>query len=141
MIRVLTQKDNEALHALRHKMLREPLGLNLYEEDLSAERDQIAIGAFQDDVLVGCLMLVLHPEENYTKLRQMAVNASFQGLGIGKKLMLFAHQFLLDNEVSSIILHARKHAQEFYSKLGYTSFGDEFDEVNIPHIAMRIDLQ
>jgi predicted GNAT family N-acyltransferase len=141
MIRVLTQKDNDALYALRHKILREPLGLNLYEEDLAAEHDQIAIGAFHDDILIGCLMLVLHPKENNVKLRQMAVDASFQGLGIGKKLMLFAHQFLLDNEVKSIVLHARKNALGFYSKLGYTSFGDEFLEVNIPHIAMRIDLQ
>jgi predicted GNAT family N-acyltransferase len=140
MICVLTEKNNDALYALRHKVLREPLGLNLYEEDLATEHNQIAIGAFEKEVLVACLMLVLLPQDNCIKLRQMAVDPSFQGLGIGKKLMLFAHKFVQDKQIPTIILHARKSAQAFYSKLGYVCYGTEFLEVNIPHIAMRVQL-
>jgi predicted GNAT family N-acyltransferase len=34
-------------------------------------------------------------------------------------------------------MHARKTAVVFYEKLGYTSTGNEFTEVSIPHFVME----
>ena len=36
-----------------------------------------------------------------------------------------------------MILHARETAVVFYEKLGYSSLGDQFEEVTIPHWAME----
>ena len=35
------------------------------------------------------------------------------------------------------VLHAQTHARGFYEKLGFTPYGQEFDEAGIPHIAME----
>ena len=35
------------------------------------------------------------------------------------------------------VLHAQVYAQGFYEKLGFTAYGEEFDEAGIPHIAME----
>ena len=35
------------------------------------------------------------------------------------------------------ILHAQTHARTFYEKLGFTAYGEEFDDAGIPHIAME----
>jgi predicted GNAT family N-acyltransferase len=34
-------------------------------------------------------------------------------------------------------LHAQTYARGFYERLGYVSFGDEYEEAGIAHISMR----
>jgi predicted GNAT family N-acyltransferase len=140
IIRVIPDSEKLQLYELRNKVLRLPLGLNLYDEDLSAEQDQIAFGAFDNDILIGCLMLVLKQDNKEAKLRQMAVDSTFQGLGIGKKLVLAAHDYLISQQCEKVVLHAREEAVDFYVKLGYQIFGAPFTEVGIPHVAMSINL-
>jgi predicted GNAT family N-acyltransferase len=36
-----------------------------------------------------------------------------------------------------VYLHARQYAVDFYEKLGYSTFGEPFDEVSIPHRHMQ----
>jgi predicted GNAT family N-acyltransferase len=37
-------------------------------------------------------------------------------------------------------MHARKTAESFYEKIGYSTYGDEFIEVTLPHVEMRKNL-
>jgi hypothetical protein len=39
---------------LRNEVLRKPLGMNLYDQDLSAEKEYIRIAAFINGKLAGC---------------------------------------------------------------------------------------
>jgi len=57
---------------LRDDILRKPLGLTFAPDELEHEKENILIGAFDDDDILGCCMLV---EENSAtvRLRQMAV--------------------------------------------------------------------
>ena len=68
---------------LRDDMLRKPLGLGFTEEELEGEKDNMLIGAFEEEDMLGCCMLV---EENPStvRLRQMAVLNDLQGKGIGR---------------------------------------------------------
>jgi hypothetical protein len=38
-------------------------------------------------------------------------------------------------------MHARVNALGFYKKLGYTTFGNEFTEVTLPHFMMEKKLK
>ena len=38
---------------LRNDILRKPLGLNLTEEELDKEKDQVLIGAFEEEIGTG----------------------------------------------------------------------------------------
>lgn len=121
---------------LRNEILRKPLGLSFSPEELEREANEILIGAFEDDRMLGCCMLV-ETEPGTVRLRQMAVLPSLQGKGIGRALMQFAENIARDRGYRRVIMHARKTATGFYEKLGYQVRGDEFEEVTIPHVVME----
>jgi predicted GNAT family N-acyltransferase len=128
--------EYQEMIALRMEILRKPLGLSFNEEDLAKEKDDILLGAFEDDQLVACCILTKVSEET-CKLRQMAVHEKMQRNGIGAALMHFAENVARDAGFKSMIMNARKTAQGFYEKLGYKADGNEFIEVTIPHYEMR----
>ncbi|MCX7771565.1 MAG: GNAT family N-acetyltransferase [Clostridia bacterium] len=121
--------------ALRDRVLRQPLGLSLYDEKLDKERFDRHIGAFMGDRLVGVLILTeLTPED--IKMRQVAVGEALQGQGIGTALVSFAEEYARERGAARIVLHARKTAVPFYTKLGYKIIGETFIEVGLPHLKM-----
>jgi len=121
---------------LRNDILRKPLGLSLNKEELDKEKDDILMGAFEDEKLLGCCLLTR--VDPYTvRLRQMAVPNNMQGKGIGRALMIFAENIARDLGYRKLCMHARKTAVGFYQKLGYSITGDEFTEVTIPHYIME----
>lgn len=120
---------------LRDEVLRKPLGMSIQDDDLSDEINQTIFVAVDEDKLKGCL-LMKQISADIVKLRQMAVNTAFQGQQIGKKLMDAAEVFAQQRGITSIELHARKYAEGFYEKCGYSPSGAIFTEVGIPHILM-----
>ncbi len=124
---------------LRDEILRRPLGLSFSPAELEKEKDNILIGAFDDEQMLGCCMLV---EENpkTVRLRQMAVINDLQGKGIGRALMNFAENLARDRGYKILSMHARKNAIGFYEKMGYKVASDEFTEVTIPHYVMEKEL-
>lgn len=124
---------------LRNEILRKPLGLSLTTEELEKEKDDILMGAFEDDKLLGCCLLT-RMDSKTVRLRQMAVPNSMQGKGVGRALMIFAENIARDLGYKKLCMHARKTAVGFYQKLGYGISGDEFFEVTIPHYVMEKSL-
>lgn len=121
---------------LRNDILRRPLGLNFTKEELETEDKHILIGAFEDDYMLGCCMLV-DEGAGKVRLRQMAVLNDLQGKGIGRVLMNFAENIARDRGYKNITMHARKNALGFYEKMGYKVAGSEFTEITIPHFVME----
>ena len=124
---------------LRDDILRKPLGLGFSPQELEKEKDNMLIGAFEDDDMLGCCMLVEENPET-VRLRQMAVLNDLQGKGIGRALMNFAENLGRDRGYKTMSMHARKNAVGFYEKMGYKVAGDEFIEVTIPHFVMEKQL-
>jgi predicted GNAT family N-acyltransferase len=122
---------------LRNEVLREPLGLNIFDEDLSQEHVQRHFIATFEDSVIGVVIMAPTEKEDVVKLRQMAVSFHFQGQGIGAKLVLFFEKKAKDSNIKQIKLHAREVALEFYKNLGYNVCSDRFLEVNIPHFQME----
>lgn len=120
---------------LRQQELRAPLGLNLFDENLSLEISQYFFVGIIDEKVISCLMLEKKSNSIF-KLRQMATANKFQSKGYGKALVIFAEQWAKENGVEKIILHARKEAINFYEKMNYTIDGNVFFEVGIPHFLM-----
>ncbi len=124
---------------LRMDILRQPLGLSFTEDELAREKEDILIGAFDDDDLLACCLLT-RSGNNSVRLRQMAVQNNLQGKGIGASMMNFAETVARDKGFKKMVMHARKTALGFYEKLGYSVVGDEFTEVTIPHFVMEKNL-
>lgn len=124
---------------LRDDLLRKPLGLIFTDDELEKEKENMLIGAFDDDDILGCCMLV-EQDPTTVRLRQMAVLDDLQGKGIGKALTIFAENIARDHGYKIMNMHARKNVVGFYEKMGYKVIGDEFIEITIPHCVMEKDL-
>jgi ribosomal protein S18 acetylase RimI-like enzyme len=128
--------DYRAERALRQEVLRRPLGLDLYAEDLAAEKEQWHFGVFDGALLVASVIAApVGPGE--AKIRQMAVAAAAQGRGVGRQLMTAMEVQLRQRGIRHVWLHARLSAAEFYRKLGYVPVGEPFVEVGLPHVQME----
>ena len=121
---------------LRDTVLRKPLGLSFSPDELAREKEDILIGAFDEDEILACCLLT-KVDADTLKLRQMAVQNNLQGKGIGASLMSFAETLARDKGYKSLTMHARDTAIGFYEKFGYRIKGDEFIEVNVPHHVME----
>lgn len=120
---------------LRNAVLRQPLGLSLYDEDLDAEASYRHFGVFENEELIACLVIV-PLETGKVQLKQMTVDEVFRGKGIGRLLMEKVEERLLASGVGEIRLHARETALGFYERLGFANEGESFSEVSIPHRSM-----
>ena len=133
-------KEYDQMISLRNEVLRKPLHLTFQAEELDKEKNDILIGAFDEDKILGCCLLT-KIDKDCVRLRQMAVQNNLQGKGIGASMMNFAENVSLDAGYKKIIMHARKTAIGFYEKLGYKVTGEEFEEVSIPHFIMEKKLR
>ena len=120
---------------LRNQFLRKPLGLDLYEENLAAESAYRHYAMLEEGRVVAYVQAVpLSPHE--AKIRQMVVTLSYQRQGVGTKLMQHLELDLKRQGIESLELDARSEAIDFYRNLGYTTVGEEFESVSIPHMKM-----
>lgn len=121
---------------LRDRVLRQPLGLEFTQEQLDAEHTDYHLTAWQDDQLVGCLILT-PGEQGRIKMRQVAIDPDWQGKGVGKQLVQYSEQFAKEKGFTTMYCHARDLAVPFYEKLGYHTVGEPFVEVTITHFVMQ----
>jgi len=122
--------------ALRDEVLRKPLGMSLYDENLEAEEYDFHVGAFLNNSLVG-VMILTRLNNDDVKMRQVAVDEQFRGQRVGTQMVYYAENYAKSMGYRNLLLNARNTAVAFYEKLGYEKFGESFLEVNIPHYKMR----
>ncbi len=124
---------------MREDILRKPLGLTFSKEEIEKEKDNLLIGAFEDEQMLGCCMIVeMDPKK--ARLRQMAVLNNLQGKGIGRALIQFAENLARDHGYKIMSMHARKPTIPFFEKMGYKKTSEEFIEITIPHYEMEKEL-
>lgn len=132
-------KDYWKCVRLRDKILREPINLMFSEEELYLENDQIHVGCFEGEKVVGCFSLVKLNSDSL-KMRQVCVDSDTQQQGIGKKMMQYAEKWAKENNYTTIECHARESAVPYYEKHGYQTEGKLFREVSLPHLKMKKSL-
>jgi len=122
--------------ALRDAVLRKPLGLSLFDENLKQEEQDVHIGAFLHNKIIGILVLT-RLNANEIKMRQVAVAEDYRNKKIGREMVIYSEEYSKNIGYTTILLNARKSAVGFYEKLGYKTISNEFLEINIPHYKMR----
>jgi ribosomal protein S18 acetylase RimI-like enzyme len=128
--------EYDTMLRLRYDLLRKPLGLSFDPKELEKEKDDVLIGAFEDEKMLGCCLLT-RIDSKTLRLRQMAVYNNLQGKGIGRALMIFAENIARDMGYEILMMHARVTAIGFYEKLGYVKKDGQFIEITIPHVIME----
>lgn len=85
--------------------------------------------------VVGTLRLILADE--HAKIGRVAVHRHFRGRGIARALMLAAMEHAAGAGQPRLYLTAQTDKLGLYEKLGFTAFGEVFDDAGMPHRAMR----
>ena len=77
-------------------------------------------------------------EENILKIERVAVLLEVRRLKVGSTLIKNIIQYFINlNENISFILHSQVAVADFYKSLNFISYGNDFFEDGIPHIAMK----
>lgn len=91
---------------------------------------------------VGCLRFRPYDEgKRIGKVERVAVLKEHRGKQIGRLLMEEIEKWAKENGFLRLKLHAQHQVEPFYSRLGYESIGDLFEEAGILHIRMEKDLK
>ena len=71
------------------------------------------------------------------KIQRVAVRRSNRGMGIGKRLIAAIEEAPVLEGVEHFLLEAQTHALQFYARMGYHAYGEEFMDEGIPHFRMK----
>ena len=113
-----TPLEWELYYDLRYRVLRQPWNQLKGSERDEYEEEAAHFAVFQDLVIIAVGRLdVLN--DSVGKVRYMAVEETFQGKNIGKALMEFILTRCEQENLHTIILHAREIAVPFYERLGF----------------------
>ena len=85
--------------------------------------------------VVGTLRLVDTAE--HVKIGRVAVRSSARGSGVAKAMMIHAMDHARRRGRDRFYLAAQADKLSFYEKLGFSAFGDLFDDAGLPHRSMR----
>jgi GNAT superfamily N-acetyltransferase len=129
----------EAMLELRVRALLEPIGVPASYIDREGEKNDIFIGAFENEQITGCCVLTPRSNE-LIQLRQMVVEPNLQGKGVGASIVAFAEETARARGFARLMMHARDPVIPFYSKCGYVIAGPQFFEVGIGHHVMEKQL-
>ena len=75
------------------------------------------------------------------KVGRLAVLAHVRGRGVGRALMEGVHELARTRGLASVWCHAQQSAAPFYTRLGYRTTSEPFEEAGIEHVKMERDLR
>ena len=78
-------------------------------------------------------------ENNKYYIGRVATLKEHRCKGLGNLVVKELINWAFNNNISEVYIHAQKHAEEFYRKIGFESYGDVFFEAGIEHISMVIN--
>ena len=113
-----TQNQIDAIIDLRYDILRKPW--NQPKETSSDGMEDTAINAFIVDngKVIACGRLKDNGE-GLGQIRYMAVDANYQGKGLGKLIVIKLEEEARNINLRTVELQARENAVEFYKSQGY----------------------
>ena len=71
------------------------------------------------------------------KIGRMAVLGEYRGLGVGREMLRTIMDWGTSRGIADFHLSAQIGAVGFYRKMGFETYGDEFEEAGITHVNMR----
>ncbi|MCK4918278.1 MAG: GNAT family N-acetyltransferase [Candidatus Pacebacteria bacterium] len=109
--------------------------------DINIERDEhdwtdaIHVIAISDNDSIGAGRFI--PTDAGAKIQRMAVLKPNRNEGVGAKILLKLLELIEQKDFDRVYFSAQKTAENFYGKYGFKSYGEEFEEVGLPHVMME----
>ena len=78
---------------------------------------------------------------DYISVGRVLVLSSHRRKGIAQEMMKVALEFIKNNlDEKTVVLSAQIYAKGLYESVGFKVISDVYDEVNIPHVKMKVEL-
>ena len=78
---------------------------------------------------------------DYISVGRVLVLSSHRRKGIDQEMMKVALEFIKNNlDEKTVVLSAQLYAKGLYESVGFKVISDVYDEVNIPHVKMKVEL-
>ena len=78
---------------------------------------------------------------DYISVGRVLVLSSHRRKGIAQEMMKVALEFVKNNlDEKTVVLSAQLYAKGLYESVGFKVISDVYDEVNIPHVKMKVEL-
>ncbi|WP_196001771.1 GNAT family N-acetyltransferase [Clostridium sp. 1001271B_151109_B4] len=78
---------------------------------------------------------------DYISVGRVLVLSSYRGKGIAQEMMKVALEFIKNKlDEKTVVLSAQLYAKGLYESVGFKVISDVYDEVNIPHVKMKLEL-
>lgn len=119
-------------HTKLFDLRRDVLGWKApYTIDVDMDENTFHLGTFVENELISIGTFAKQNNPQFTfqhqyRLRGMATNKAYSGLGSGRKLLAFAEEELRNRNIELLWFDARIVALEFYKKLNYTAIGEAY---------------
>ena len=117
-----TEEESKQYYDLRWRILRQPWNQPRGSEKDEKEENSIHIIVIHNDKVIGCGRGHFNSLIE-AQIRYMAVDKSYQGKGIGTKILRALENKLTKKGAKTIILNARENAVKFYKKHDYKIIG------------------
>ena len=89
--------------------------------------------------IIGTARILLFANSQ-AKIERMAILKPFRGRGIGREIMSFLNEELINRQIKQVFLHAQCSVTAFYRSCGFEEIGHAFWEAGIKHIKMQRQL-
>ena len=122
----------------RDVFVTEPL-CPIEDEPDANDPEALHVCAIVNGVVVGCAR-ILRKDPDVAKIGRVAVSRDARKTGVGLAVMRMAILYTRSLGYEKIYLESQTHAIPFYERLGFVAYGPEFDDCNIPHRKMTLEL-
>ncbi|KEO53226.1 GNAT family N-acetyltransferase [Thioclava indica] len=127
--------DISPCHALRRAVFIEEQGISEPEEWDDLDSGAIHLLAYEGQTPLGTARLIIAGTTG--KIGRLCVAKSARGTGLGAALVTEACLRLKARGCSRAYLSAQTYAIPFYERLGFTAYGEDYDDAGIPHRDME----
>ena len=129
----------EGARAVREAVFVQEQGIA--REDEWDEADHTAVHALVTNrlgmpVATGRLLVEGAPGSGTARIGRMAVDRTLRSSGVGRQVVQALEQAARARGDTRVVLGAQRSAEGFYGRLGYTPYGEPYEEVGIPHVGM-----
>lgn len=80
---------------------------------------------------------LLQPEPGVGQIGRMAVARPHRGHGYGARILQALISAAQARDDHTLVLHAQRHAEGFYARVGFVPVGEPYEEAGMPHITMQ----
>lgn len=116
----------------------------IFEDQEFDDKDKVSYHIMlkeNDKVVAYCRIVPKEIGYDYTSIGRVLVLSSYRRKGIAQEMIKVALDFIKNNlNENIVVLSGQLYAKGLYESVGFNVISDVYDEVNIPHVKMKVEL-